>query len=288
MGMIKDKPDYYLNFLNLVAAYYESGGDINETKGYYIYVIEHTPKQSSSYEKIISQAGNALREIEVKELNANSDFQMGTFKDSRDGQVYKKVTIGSQTWMAENLRYKTGKYVESESSWENLKYYDKAYCWYENDIKNFQKYGVLYTYEAAKDGCPSGWHLPSASEWDILENFLKKNGYKKQIAKSLASNSGWNDKGRKGALKKGKIGNNQQLNNRTGFSALPSGSRSGQTFKLNFYGEGEHVYFWTNTAHSDKRCAYDRFIAAYLSEISEISKSYSDKNAGQSVRCVKD
>ena len=283
MGMIKDKPDYYLNFLNLVAAYYESGGDINETKGYYTYVIEHTPKQSSSYEKIISQAGNALREMEVKELNANSDFQVGTFKDSRDGQVYKKVTIGSQTWMAENLRYKTGKHVESESSWKNLKYYDEAYCWYDNDIKNLQEYGVLYTYEAAKDGCPSGWHLPSAYEWDMLEEFLKKNGYKKEIAKSLASTSGWDVETRKGAIKKGKIGNNQQLNNRTGFSALPSGSRDDGSF--GYRGQGYVAYFWTSTADKDKRFAYYRELIAWESKI---EKMYSGKADGNSVRCVKD
>ena len=82
--------------------------------------------------------------------NANS---AGQLIDVRNGfsQTYRTITIGSQTWMAENLNY------ETLNSW----------C-YENLQRNCNKYGRLYTWAAASTACPSGWHLPSVAEWEIL------------------------------------------------------------------------------------------------------------------------
>ena len=87
--------------------------------------------------------------------------QIGTFTDPRDGKTYKTVTIGNQTWMAENLDYKE----------ESSQCYD-------------QKYGRLYYWEKAKEVCPPGWHLPSSAEWMTLANFAGNLG-------KLKSTSGW-------------------------------------------------------------------------------------------------
>ena len=75
----------------------------------------------------------------------------GTLKDSRDGQIYKTVKIGSLTWMAENLNYET----------------ENSYCYKDNEA-NCSKYGRLYPWSAANSACPTGWRMPSQTEWISL------------------------------------------------------------------------------------------------------------------------
>ena len=102
----------------------------------------------------------------------------GTIKDV-DGNVYKTVTIGTQTWMAENLRvtkYNDGteiSLVTDNVEWLGLSA-DPRYCYYNNDISYKSVYGIIYNGYVMKSGkniCPTGWHVPSKAEWTTLSDY---------------------------------------------------------------------------------------------------------------------
>lgn len=84
------------------------------------------------------------------------DGGTSTFVDSRDGKKYRTVTIGTQTWFAENLAFKTP---------------SGSYC-YDDDERNCASEGRLYTFAVAKTACPTGSHLGSDDEWKKLETAL--------------------------------------------------------------------------------------------------------------------
>jgi len=150
-----------------------------------------------------------------------------TFVDSRDGKSYKKVTIGSQIWMAENLNYAAeGSKCYGEGG-EVYEYDDNIDDWIggrtltNSEIQaNCEKYGRLYDWTTAMNGagisidvpsgvqgvCPAGWHLPSSAEWDTLENYV---GGWETAGTKLKSSTGWY--------------NNGNGTDDFGFSALPGG-----------------------------------------------------------------
>lgn len=169
---------------------------------------------------------------------ANSNTITFNFSDCNDGNNYNYPTvhIGTQTWMAENL--KTTKYndgsdipnVTDGALWESLT--TPGYCWFNNDVANKDIYGALYNYHAVATGklCPDGWHVPTDDEWASLAYFLYVNGYKCDgtyggtyaIAKSLAATTNW-----KASTGIGAVGNTDfpDKRNATGFTALPGSNR---------------------------------------------------------------
>jgi len=209
-----------------------------------------------------------------------------------DGNVYKTVKIGTQTWMAENLkvtRYRNGDAVGTSALHDISGETAPKYQWaYGNNEANVAVYGRLYTSYAAADSrglCPTGWHVPSDEEWTILENYLISKGYNydgsttgNKIGKALASDWGWTF-----SLNAGSIGNTDfsVKRNATGFSALPGGYRTAEGV---FACIGTDGFFWTSTFIYDGNATILRELANDYGEL------YSNWgwNDGLAIRCVKD
>ena len=125
------------------------------------------------------------------------------FVDPRDGNNYKFIKIGDQTWMAENLAYLPSVSPESDTSGLNNQSSYLVYDYYGYNVSeaksttNYQTYGVLYNWHAAVDGCPTGWHLPSLAEWTQLIDYLGGSGVaggklkESKFAALLGGTFGW-------------------------------------------------------------------------------------------------
>ena len=232
---------------------------------------------SSSAETISSSSSLAVSSSSAKAawnyLNPNITY--GKITDPRDGQVYKTVVIGTQTWMAENLNY------ADSIAMPNLK--EISWC-YNNSMDSCAKYGRLYTWTAAMDiarsyqsataaavisvphqgVCPTGWHLPDTTEWNDLEAAV---GGESTAGTVLKSTGGWQDSG--------------NGTDAYGFSALPAGYRS---HFGGFYNAGYGAYFWSATEY-DAGNAYRRYLNY---DVADMYTYNNDKYNAFSVRCVKD
>ena len=167
--------------------------------------------------------------------------ESGTVTD-QDGNTYDYLTYGNQVWTVENaemVTYRDGTSIPEVSDateWSNLT--TGAWSYHNNDPAKprlYNWYAVAGIHDAAslsdaslrKEFTPEGWHVPSNSEWGTLESYLIANGYNydqfttgNKIAKSMASKTGWDSSPIIGA-----IGNDQNLNNSSGFNAIPEGYR---------------------------------------------------------------
>jgi len=198
---------------------------------------------------------NKSSSAQLLEINQNE----GNFTDSRDGNIYKWVRIGTQVWMAENLNY------ETSNSW----------C-YNNNPSNCQIYGRLYTYDAALHACPAGWHLPSDDEWETLALYVnsKKGPFQKShynwegMGTYLKATTGWN-----------KNGNG---NDYFGFAGLPGSMR----FSDGTYGSlGNGASFWSSSPYVDN-LACGRSLWWENTRLNR--ECYYYRANGFSVRCVRD
>jgi len=186
---------------------------------------------------------------------------VSTFVDSRDGKTYRQAVIGSQTWMAENLKF------DAEGS----------RC-YKNSDANCEKYGKLYSWTAATGVCPAGWHLPTMDEWMKLEDFVegfersdKNNQNRKTKAwVKLKSATGW----------EGKKGNGTD---EYGFGALPGGWGMG---KNNDFSLGKESDWWT-AEESGKMNAHRWYFGAEEGGSYKTGGREVLKDNFLSVRCVR-
>ena len=198
------------------------------------------------------------------------------------GNVYRTVAIGSQIWMAENLkttRYRDStviRLVSGNSTWISTT--SAAYCWYNNDTVNKPKYGAIYNWYAVATGklCPAGWHVPTHDEFKTLEIELG-------MVKSLADSMFWRgtDQGTKMKSREGWDDGGNGTNS-SGFSALPGGYRWGVTGE--FFNLGSLSYWWTATEKNATEGLYRRLDGNEVRVYAEGVR----KQAGKYVRCVKD
>jgi uncharacterized protein (TIGR02145 family) len=201
-----------------------------------------------------------------------------------EGNSYKTVTIGTQQWMAENL--KVSKYsdgttipnITDNTQWENCFYNSKgAWSYYKNDAANNAKYGKLYNWYATsptsngnKNVCPTGWHVPTDAEWTILTDYLGGESVAGSKMKEVGT-SNWNSP-------------NTDATNTSLFTGLPGGYR----FDHGGYGYiGENGNWWSSTkSNISDGYAWSRSLSRYAGDADSYNNYY--LRFGFSVRCLRD
>jgi len=196
-----------------------------------------------------------------------------------DGNTYKTVTIGTQTWMAENL--KTSKYndgtdipnVTDAKQWTELT--TGAWCNYNNSDSLGKIYGKLYNWYATnpttngnKNVCPSGWHVPSIKEWTTIIDYLGGENIAGGKMKEIDTSS-WKNP-------------NNYATNVSLFTGLPSGQltyNSGESYFFHHFG-----MMWSNT----EKNTTDAWGYNLYYKVSSIDRDEGDKKYGLSIRCLKD
>jgi uncharacterized protein (TIGR02145 family) len=218
----------------------------------------------------------------------------GTATD-QDGNTFEWINYSTQDWAIENaevVTYRDGTpipQVTNPAEWQNLT--TGAWCYYNNDPSK----GKLYNWYAVagihdnEDTTPNkefaqGWHVPSDAEWTTLEEHLVANSYNYdgsstgyKTAKSMASTTGWNSSTFLGA-----VGNEQSLNNSSGFNAFPDGY-FGHGDDGSFNNDGYVAIFWSST--ENLTTPYARYLDR---NNNYLYRNYSTKVDGFSVRFVRD
>ena len=183
----------------------------------------------------------------------NPAISYGEITDERDGQVYKTIVIGRQTWMAENLNYKV----------------NDSYC-YDGADSNCVKYGLLYTLDAATDACPSGWRLPTKIEFDTLITATDNQSNAGEILKTV---SGWEEC----------VGCSGNGTDDYGFSAMPAGYYS---YENGYHAQGLSATFWSTTHRNGSN------VIVYCLSMNNSNRGASvgeqSKTSRFSVRCLKE
>jgi len=228
---------------------------------------------------LYSQGGYYTIKLEVKDSGGLTDTETknvivsfecpGVPTVTYGGQVYNTVQIGTQCWLKENLNI--GTMINGTTNQTNNGIIEK-YC-HGNNAANCTTYGALYQWDelmqyiiapGAQGICPTGWHIPTDGDWDILVSYL---GGLNIAGGKMKSTSGWYGGG--------------NGSNSSGFTALPGGYRYNNG---NFYNLTTYAYLWSST-QAGSNSAWLRFLTYSNTSISRYSY---ENNFGCSVRCLKD
>jgi uncharacterized protein (TIGR02145 family) len=237
-------------------------------------MTEGIGRYSASMSSIVTdrKSGASIRCLNDREVVVTEPFVKETY-------TYKTVKIGTQEWMAEDLKnntYCNGEPIEEvkkSSEWDNLK--RPGFVYVENDKVKYGTAGKLYNWHAATDTrniCPCGWHVPSSKEWEALGNYLggpAVAGLALKATGTLQSNTGlWNEP--------------NSATNGSGFSAIPNAVRSVNGFTFN----SVVANWWASTPVD-----VDFAKSVYVQNTKEdffINDAGLNKPVGIAVRCVKD
>jgi uncharacterized protein (TIGR02145 family) len=169
------------------------------------------------------------------------------FTDNRDGNVYRTITVAGVTWMSENLKYKA----------------KSGAFYFDNDSNNIPAYGVLYEWKTALNSCPSGWRLPSGTEFQTLINYFEQKEAWGKIASDPSS-----------------------------FGIQLGGM---QDYEGTFSEMDESGYYWTSTEYDKTNAEYFSYLIIDDKPIIDISRKEdvadihgTEKTNKYSVRCLKD
>ena len=260
--------------------------DLMTFKGYAF--IDNEAFESAIDTETQHHSGIIMLTFEVEMTDGQPCPGMATLTDI-DGNTYNTVQIGNQCWMKENLQ--TTKYADGTTIPQLSAYlYGAAFwCYPDNNASNKNRYGLLYSCDAATKNspysetnpsgvqgiCPTGWHLPSKAEWTQLTNYVSSQSQyicdnnNTYIAKALAATTAWGS-----AEDECAIGNDLSMNNVTGFTALPTGHYAGS-----FYSFGRNTRFWSATL------CYSLWL---ICEAAYVADFYDNGSYGLSVRCIRD
>ena len=211
----------------------------------------------------------------MQAISFNPDLTYGSVSDI-EGNVYKTIAIGTQTWMAENLKttkYNNGDLIGTTTPaiLDITAEAEPKYQWsYDSTESLVATYGRLYTSYAVSDSrrvCPTGWHIPTDEEWRILRDFLGGSS----VSGAKLKESGlinWSEP-------------NTDATNETGFTALPGGIRLPvmDSPALDYGGS------WWSSTYYDVNAVW---VWSMNNTTGDIVRGVGDEHNGISVRCVKD
>ena len=189
-----------------------------------------------------------------------------------DGNTYYTVTIGTQEWMASNLRtthYNDGQQItqiDDASQWTQSN--GEAFCIPSNNWTHAPVYGLLYNWKAVGTGklAPVGWHVATDAEWNTMLNYLV---WDAKLAFKLreGGTEHWKPTWKEG-------------NNESGFTATPSGERNSLNGSFDFF--GDRCGIWTATDNSASSAYF------YNIKADQVEKASGHQKTGYAVRCIKD
>ena len=277
-------------------------GDCTATSNSYIYNTSYDKSSYSIHTCIGANTNSISKGLVVASPNGLVSWKCGeNFLDERDGNSYKTIQFGNQCWFGENLAYlpEVQNNADFVTRGNNSQPAYGVHNYNGSDIATakalpaYKLYGVYYNWygavnssltdgsaEGAQGACPTGWHVPTSTEFTTLYNTINAdtkyrcNSASGAIGKAMSAPSGWIT-----SAVDCQTGNNQQTNNSTGFNGLPAGYRYTSGV---FYHMGYYAYFWSSSFSSP----YALYRYLVYSSTSFSSNSCSPV-LGFSVRCLK-